>query len=169
MAELPRSAVHAVICIDGFHPSEQGGTVSVRPSGAPLLDYPIGPRVWEAIRFGLRTLARGDLAIGARRVRTGHDPAVVLEREADLGKLDAAPFGIMQPVIFSAHVMGGCKMGDDPKTSVVRSSDLRHHTLENLHVIDGSVFPTSLGVNPQLSIYGLAHLMATRLAQAWHG
>jgi len=62
--------------------------------------------------------------------------------------------------------MGGCAMGDDPKTSVVRSEDLRHHTIKNLHVIDGSVFPTSLGVNPQESIYGLARLMATRLATA---
>ena len=55
-------------------------------------------------------------------------------------------------------------MGDDPAVSVVRSSDLRHHTIENLHVIDGSVFPTSLGVNPQESIYGLSHLMASRIA-----
>jgi len=62
--------------------------------------------------------------------------------------------------------MGGCPMGDDPKTSVVRSEDLRHHTVKNLHVVDGSVFPTSLGVNPQQSIYGLARLMATRLAAA---
>ena len=59
------------------------------------------------------------------------------------------------------------QMGDDPKTSVVRSRDLRHHTLQNLHVVDGSVFPTSLGVNPQESIYGLAHTIATRMAQSW--
>jgi choline dehydrogenase-like flavoprotein len=55
-------------------------------------------------------------------------------------------------------------MGDDARTSIVRSEDLRHHTLTNLHVIDGSVFPTSLGVNPQESIYGLSRLMATRLS-----
>jgi choline dehydrogenase-like flavoprotein len=68
--------------------------------------------------------------------------------------------------VFTAHLMGGCRMGDDPKASVVRSADLRHHALQNLYVIDGSVFPTSLGVNPQESIYGLARLMATRLAGA---
>jgi choline dehydrogenase-like flavoprotein len=38
------------------------------------------------------------------------------------------------------------------------------YSLKNLHVVDGSVFPTSLGVNPQESIYGLARLMATRMA-----
>ena len=65
--------------------------------------------------------------------------------------------------VFSAHVMGGCAMGEDRARSVVRSHDLRHHELENLHVVDGSVFPTSLGVNPSESIYGLAHLAATRM------
>ena len=71
--------------------------------------------------------------------------------------------------VFTAHQMGGCTMGDDPKRSVVRSSDLRHHQIANLHVIDGSVYPTSLGVNPQESIYGLSRLMATRLAAVARG
>ena len=52
----------------------------------------------------------------------------------------------------------------DPKKGVVRSEDLRHHQIDNLHVVDGSVFPTSLGVNPQMSIYGLSHLISERLA-----
>jgi choline dehydrogenase-like flavoprotein len=36
------------------------------------------------------------------------------------------------------------------------NSSGRHHELENVWVVDGSVFPTSLGVNPQLTIYALA-------------
>jgi choline dehydrogenase-like flavoprotein len=61
--------------------------------------------------------------------------------------------------------MGGCAMGGDAARSVVRS-DLRHHHIENLFVIDGSVFPTSLGVNPQLSIYGLASWAAPHVLAA---
>jgi choline dehydrogenase-like flavoprotein len=68
--------------------------------------------------------------------------------------------------VFTAHLMGGCRMGSDPRTSVVRSEDLRMHEYDNVWVIDGSVFPTSLGVNPQESIYGLARLMATRLSRS---
>jgi choline dehydrogenase-like flavoprotein len=49
----------------------------------------------------------------------------------------------------------------------VRGGDLRHHTLTNLHVVDGSIFPTSLGVNPQESIYGIAHLVGERLAKSF--
>ena len=52
----------------------------------------------------------------------------------------------------------------DKKLGVVRAEDGRHHEVDNLHVIDGSLFPTSVGVNPQMSIYGLSHLLATRLA-----
>jgi choline dehydrogenase-like flavoprotein len=167
MAELPNLAAHVALSIDGFDPSETGGTVEVRPSGAPILDYQIPPRIWEALREGLRTLVRIDLAAGAEWVSTSHEPSIRFESEKDLAKIDTA---LMEPnrlAVFSAHVMGGANMGDDATRSVVRSTDLRHHTLKNLHVIDGSVFPTSLGVNPQETIYGIAHLISTRLAAAW--
>lgn len=47
--------------------------------------------------------------------------------------------------------------------SVVNSQG-RFHLADNLYVIDGSVFPTSIGANPQLSIYGLALKQASQLA-----
>jgi choline dehydrogenase-like flavoprotein len=84
-----------------------------------------------------------------------------------VAQLDGAPFESNRMAVFSAHVMGGARMGDDPAHSVVRSSDLRHHTVDNLYVVDGSVLPTSLGVNPQETIYGIAHLMGTRFAQSF--
>ena len=64
----------------------------------------------------------------------------------------------------SAHVMGGCAMGEDPKQAVTDSLG-RHHQLENLSIHDGSLFPTSIGANPQLSIYGLTAKLATLLAE----
>ncbi len=45
-------------------------------------------------------------------------------------------------------------MSADPAKGVVNLSG-RHHQLENLSVFDGSVLPTSLGANPQLTIYAL--------------
>lgn len=63
----------------------------------------------------------------------------------------------------SAHVMGGCAMADDARQGVV-GSDGRHHQVKNLHVFDGSLVSTSLGVNPQLSIYGLMAKLASNLA-----
>jgi choline dehydrogenase-like flavoprotein len=45
-------------------------------------------------------------------------------------------------------------------------SRLRYHDLDNLFVVDGSVFPTSLGVNPQETIYGVARWGAQHVAAA---
>ncbi len=164
MEGISRRTVHLGLAIDGFHDGVPGGTVKLRPSGAPLLDYPIPPKLWEAFRAAHRRLIEIGLAAGAREMTTLHDPPLTFTREDQLDRLDAAPWEPCRLGLFTAHLMGGCRMGDDPRTSVVRSEDLRHHTLANLYVIDGSVFPTSLGVNPQESIYGLSRLMATRLA-----
>ena len=60
--------------------------------------------------------------------------------------------------------MGGCAMGSDPRTSVVRE-DGTHHHLANLSVHDASVFPTSIGANPQLSIYATSARLAEGLAR----
>jgi choline dehydrogenase-like flavoprotein len=166
MRALGQTAIHVALTIDGFHDDTPGGTVKLRPSGAPVLDYPITPALWEAFRFAQRSLAEIHLASGARWSSTGHDPPLLIHRTEDLDSIDAQRWETGSVGVGTAHQMGGCAMGDDRATAVVRSEDLRHHVLKNLYVMDGSVFPTSLGVNPQESIYGLVSLMATRLAAA---
>jgi choline dehydrogenase-like flavoprotein len=163
--QMKNTATHLALAIDGFHDDVAGGRVTLRPSGMPLLDYPITERLWNAFRVAQKKLAEMQLAGGAKESLTLHDPPLRITSKADIDRLiDAAPFDVGRLPVFTAHQMGGLAMGDDAAHSVVRTEDLRHHRLENLHVIDGSVFPTSLGVNPQESIYGLARLMATRLA-----
>jgi choline dehydrogenase-like flavoprotein len=54
-------------------------------------------------------------------------------------------------------------MGADPRTSVV-GPDFQTHEVRGLYVVDSSVFPTNLGVNPQHSIMAMSRLAATRLA-----
>jgi choline dehydrogenase-like flavoprotein len=78
----------------------------------------------------------------------------------------SAAYGACQVPVFIAHVMGGCPMGTNERTSIVDSNTLRHHGFDNLFVIDGSVYPSSLTVNPQLSIYGLASWASQFVAQA---
>jgi len=157
-------AAHIAIAIDGFHETTPGGRVRLRPSGMPLVDYPIPYAIWSAFRFAQERLAELQLASGADHVLTIHDPPLVMKSKDDLSRVRSMPFEVGACPVFTAHQMGGCRMGDDPRTSVVRSEDLRLHGLENVWVMDGSVFPTSLGVNPQESIFGLVRLMATRLA-----
>jgi choline dehydrogenase-like flavoprotein len=62
----------------------------------------------------------------------------------------------------TAHLMGGCRMGDDPETSIA-NADGRTWEIPNLWVCDGSLFPTSGGVNPSLTIQALACRMGDRI------
>jgi len=59
--------------------------------------------------------------------------------------------------------MGGCAFGADPKRAAVDSNG-RYRHLDNLYVLDGSLFPTSIAANPQLSIYAIAAKLASGLA-----
>lgn len=60
------------------------------------------------------------------------------------------------------HLLGTTKMGDDPKDSVVDRWG-RTHDVPNLYVFDGSVFPTSTGMNPTATIAALALRFSDRL------
>jgi choline dehydrogenase-like flavoprotein len=59
----------------------------------------------------------------------------------------------------SAHLHGTCRMGDDPAKSVV-DRWCRSHEVANLWIVDGSVFPTSGGYNPTLTILANAYRVA---------
>jgi choline dehydrogenase-like flavoprotein len=102
-------------------------------------------------------------ATGAKSARPAHKQARHYgswkEAKAAVAELEVVPH---KATVGSAHVMGGCPMGDDEKRSVTDcEGKLRH--LEHLYVMDGSLFPTSIGANPQLSIYGLVYKLASKL------
>jgi gluconate 2-dehydrogenase alpha chain len=63
----------------------------------------------------------------------------------------------------SRHIMGTCRMGDDPRTSVVDRWQ-RFHDVENMVCTDSSVFPTSTGYGPTLTIVALAIRACRNLA-----
>ena len=67
------------------------------------------------------------------------------------------------PIPESRHVMGTARMGDDPATSVVDRWG-RVHELDNVVVADSSVFPTSSGYGPTLTLVALAARAAHHLA-----
>jgi choline dehydrogenase-like flavoprotein len=60
------------------------------------------------------------------------------------------------------HQAGTCRMGSDPKTSVVDAS-CRIHDMENVYVVDGSVHPNNGGFNPSLTIQALAYWASAKM------
>jgi choline dehydrogenase-like flavoprotein len=162
---------HALLALlrDGFHAQSPGGRVKLRDDGSPVLDYPVSDFVFDGARRALLTMAELQFAAGAKEVFTGHEMAPPYRRWAD------AKAGIarlpMQPhltKLVSAHVMGGCAMAADAARGSVRPDGV-HWQIDNLSVHDGSVFPTSIGANPQLSIYGLVNKLAAGLAKRLSG
>lgn len=165
LPKLPHLGGLLGLHVDGLVEGDEGGTVSLRPDGRVKIDYPIRPALIEAMRASHEVLAQITLAAGAKAAYTNHKDPLILKSKADLPLLDTRAYGAHQHSIFTAHQMGGCRMGTEAKRSVVRP-DHRHHDIGNLFVVDGSVLPTSLGVNPSETIYGLAHRAAGFIAAA---
>lgn len=159
--------LHAMIALlrDGFHDDCQGGKIELASDGTPIIDYEINDYLWEGTLRSWLSMAEIQFAAGAKAVRISHvdSPWFYSWEEAQEG-IRALSSRSNSFTAGSAHCMGGLSMGEDNKRSLVDSHGKYHH-LDNLYVFDGSVFPTSIGANPQLSIYGMACKNATRLAE----
>ncbi|HIZ51378.1 MAG TPA: GMC family oxidoreductase [Candidatus Pseudomonas excrementavium] len=168
MQQLPNSNMMIALLRDGFHPDSSQGEVQLRNDGSPVLDYRLTDYTWEAVRRTYQSMADIQFAAGARTVTPVHNDARPAKSLAEAREMiDALDLRRFKARLGSAHVMGGCAMGED-STRAVTDSLGRHHQVENLSIHDGSLFPTSIGANPQLSIYGitarLSSLLAERLA-----
>jgi choline dehydrogenase-like flavoprotein len=106
---------------------------------------------------------------GAKMVYPGHEMAAGYGSWMETKKaIEALPMKPLLTKIGSAHVMGGCGLAADEKRGVTRPDGV-HWQLENLSIHDGSIFPTSIGANPQLSIYGSVNRLAQGLAKRLTG
>lgn len=164
MAQLPHTNMMLALMRDGFHPDSAEGTVELRGDGTPVLDYRMTDYTWDGIRRAFHSMAEIQFAAGAKAVLPAHADAryvtTLAEAHTLIDSLELAPY---RTRLGSAHVMGGCAMSEDPRLGVTDSLG-RHHQLENLSIHDGSLFPTSIGANPQLSVYALTAKLATELA-----
>jgi choline dehydrogenase-like flavoprotein len=114
-------------------------------------------------------MAEIQFAAGAKMVIAVHEDCTGwsswAEAKAGIASLALRPLSTR---VVSAHVMGGCAMGKDASSSVVNDYG-RHHHLANLTIADGSLFPTSIGANPQESVYGIVARNVSALAEELTG
>jgi choline dehydrogenase-like flavoprotein len=123
----------------------------------------------QRARKGTAMLARMMFEAGAREVWPGIYGLPSVIRSIDEVKLiEEASLDSRMWSFITTHLFGAARMGIDPKTSVV-GPDFQAHEAKGLYVVDSSVFPTNLGVNPQHSIMGMSRLAATRIAEAATG
>ena len=70
----------------------------------------------------------------------------------------------MWPPGYSIHELGSCRMGDDPKKSVLNKWN-QSHDVKNLFVVDGSSFVTGGYQNPTMTILSLSMRASEYLAE----
>ena len=168
MRQFPHIQGMLALLRDGFHEQSPGGSVQLK-DGAAVLDYPLNDFLWDGARRALLTMAEIQFAAGASAVRPAHETARAYTSWSEAQRAIAElPQALHMTRVASAHVMGGCTMAGDERRGVV-APDGRYRNLANLSVHDGSLFPTSIGANPQLSIYGLTARLASGLAQELTG
>lgn len=138
------------------------GKVSVDGYGQPVIDYWVSARDQAKFKQGLATLARIFFAAGARQVVIPHADGVTLNHPDQIQRIDRLAIEPNRMAVFTAHQMGTAAMGADPSIAVTDSYG-RCHDYSNLFVCDGSLFPTSIGVNPQLTIAALADRTARHI------
>lgn len=123
---------------------------------------------------GLTTGFRKGLTTG---LQSGPAPTANMPEAFDLArrvsdKLDGYPMTMVSETVLgiptTAHILGGCCMGDSAQTGVI---DHRHRVFgyEGLYVVDGSAISANPGVNPSLTITALAERAMTFIPAAHAG
>jgi choline dehydrogenase-like flavoprotein len=144
--------------------SEAEGTVRSTWGGRDAVRFTPTENDMRTTRKATVLLVKLMLDAGAREVWPGiyGGPASVRTYD-DLKQLEEVSLDPRAYSFIATHLFGAARMGPDPRASVV-GTDFQTHEAERLYVVDSSVFPTNLGVNPQHSIMALARLAAHRIA-----
>ena len=165
LKSFPHNHTLLALLRDGFHEQSAGGSVKLRGDGSAVLDYPLNDYVMDGARRALLSMMEIQFAAGARQVLPLHEMAEPYTSWAQArDAVTALPMKPMLTKIVSAHVMGGCGLASHEKRGVTRPDGV-HWQLENLSIHDGSIFPTSIGANPQLSIYGVVNRLTQGLVR----
>jgi len=143
----------------GMIHDEGGGTIRHLVGREPFITYRMAKHDKEKMFRGIRLAAEAFFAAGAKEVLSPIFSFPAMKSPDDLKKLDPSkvPARLVECTAF--HPLGSARMGVDPSHGVVDPLG-QSFDLPGLYVADGSLFPTSIGVNSQLPIM----TMATRIA-----
>jgi choline dehydrogenase-like flavoprotein len=135
-------------------------------NGHKKIDYRVADADFEAMKKGLIATARVLFAAGAKKLYlpssnvSSIDSAAQVEPVINALRNEPARYKYT-----SFHPQGTCRMGLDPKRSVVNPYG-ETHDVKNLYVADASLLPTSIGYNPSETVYALASYISDRIVQA---
>jgi choline dehydrogenase-like flavoprotein len=140
------------------------GRVLLDYDGSATVSYRLTPKDVARYHDGLRKMSEICWAAGAKAILPAIFGWHTLSSRKEYERFAKAKLNASDLLLTSYHPLGTCKMGPDPKTSVV---DMNHqaHDLPGLFVVDGSTVSGPLGVNPQLTIMAIATRAAEKIDQ----
>ncbi len=164
-----------VMLIDTPSPENR---LTIDQNGEPRIAYTLSDSDKVRFRQGVAQAVRIMFLVGAKEVYLpttenilgapvdGELHATVLTRIEQADAVERSlQFIPNRTILTSAHMQATDKMGSSPEDSVV-SREFRVWGTEGLYVVDGSIFPTSIGANPMQSIYTFAKIFADRMLRA---
>jgi choline dehydrogenase-like flavoprotein len=160
---MERLARFDQIAVIGVHLSDRSeGRVSVSGRRSRIR-YRLTAGDAAALRYGIARAAEVHFAAGAREVYPQVGRVAVLSPGEQTVKVEQGRFRPSELRLEGFHPMGTARMGRDPRSSVVAPSG-QTHDVPGLYVADASLFPTSLRVNPMVTIMAFARRIAAGLA-----
>jgi choline dehydrogenase-like flavoprotein len=141
--------------------SDKGnGSVRATKAGNASISYDFDPTDVSRIKRGLIEVAKVLLAGGAISLRAPIRGIGVVKTAKELAdKLEGCT--IQDFTLYAAHPMGTCRMSLSANSGVINSNG-ETHNIKDLFISDASVFPTSIGVNPQMSTMACSTLIARK-------
>lgn len=163
---IQRLAEYPNVCVWGVQVrAESRGTVGTGWGGRDKVTLTLTESDVARARKGLVLLAKLMFDQGAKEIWPGvYGLPTVMTSPDEIKKIEDATLDPRAYGFIATHLFGAARMGADPNENVV-GLDFGVHGTDGLYVVDSSVFPTNLGVNPQHTIMMLSRLAATRLAQ----
>jgi choline dehydrogenase-like flavoprotein len=155
-------AVPEIAVFGGMIHDEGGGTVHRGPGREPVVTYRMAGKDRASVPGLIRLMAETFFAAGAKEVYPpilGQHPVAA----DDFARLDLDRLPSMRLECSSQHPLGSCRMSAAKRDGVVDPYG-QSWDVDGLFVADGSVVPTSLGVNPQVTVMAMAHRIASLMA-----
>ena len=152
----------------GVHLSDRSsGRVGLAGDGSLRLGYRLTRDDARLLTYGIARAAEIFFAAGAREVYPQVSGSPVI-RPGGVAAFESSPPRPSALRLEAFHPMGTAAMGTDPSRSVTTPAGAVRGA-ENLYVADASLLPTSLGVNPMMTVIACASRIATRMADRLAG